>query len=185
MTSNNEISRPYRSYQDIPEVVEAYYHTDIPLDGLHSTLKHYETSHGLIMDPDFQRMHVWTRQQQVAFVEHILRGGRNNVIRWNSPGWMRSRYKMQPITLIDGKQRLTAVLLFLTGDLPAYGRCFNEWDGFMPSLAQLRFAINGLFTREAVLRWYLEMNKGNVAHTPDEISRIEALLTDELATATS
>lgn len=60
------------------------------------------------MDPDFQRGHVWTREQKIAFIEFCLRGGTSarNVF-FNAPNYMQSR---RGLCIVDGKQRVTAIV---------------------------------------------------------------------------
>ena len=38
------------------------------------------------------------------------------------------------------------------------------------------FIINDLPTRELVLKWYLQMNEGNVAHTEEELDKVRQML---------
>ena len=35
----------------------------------------HETEAGLVLNPDFQRGHVWTEEQQTAYIEYLLMGG--------------------------------------------------------------------------------------------------------------
>lgn len=39
------------------------------------------------LDPDFQRGHVWTDAQRIAYVESIIRGTAPTRILFNCPGW--------------------------------------------------------------------------------------------------
>ena len=168
----------YSAYRDIPPLMEGYYVTDVPLDFLWNTLDGYEKDYGLDMDPAFQRHHVWNVDQQIAFVEHVLRGGRNTTIRWNCKNWM-GKGEKGPVTLVDGKQRLTAVLMFLSNDLPAFGTKIADFEDRMTVEAGLQFRVNNLKTDEEVLRWYLEINSGNVAHTDEELRRVQEMLRRE------
>ena len=34
-----------------------------------------EIAEGLVLNPDFQRGHVWTEEQQTAYIEYLLMGG--------------------------------------------------------------------------------------------------------------
>jgi len=44
----------------------------------------YEGAAALDMNPDFQRGHVWTEEQQIAYVELKLRGGEgSNIVYFN------------------------------------------------------------------------------------------------------
>lgn len=128
------------------------------------------------MDPDFQRGHVWSEQQQIRYIEFILRGGHSSkVIYWNHPGWMKS-WKGDMV-LVDGKQRLSAVLRFLDNEIPAFGALRSEYtDNLRLTHAEFRMNVNDLKTRSEVLQWYLDLNAGGVVHTSNELDRVRALL---------
>jgi hypothetical protein len=138
------------------------------------------TMMGLELDPDFQRAHVWDDAKRTAYVEFVMRGGKSSrTLLFNCKGWMRGFEG--PIQIVDGKQRLEAVRMFLRGDLRAFGLLVHEFEGPMPSL-EWDFVIhmNDLPTRAGVLRWYLELNSGGVVHTDDELDRVRALLEKEV-----
>lgn len=139
-----------------------------------------EAYDGLDMDPDFQRGHVWTEEQQIRFVEYALRGGRSGRdIFWNNPTWMGKW--TQPTVLVDGKQRLNAALRFMHNEIPAFGYHYKEWSGRLPSAANFTFHVNTLKTRAEVLRWYLDINAGGTPHTKEELDRVRGLLDAELS----
>ena len=121
---------------------------------------------------------MWSQVQQEAFVEHLLRGGRNNVIRVNAVNWRSNTKEWGPVQLVDGKQRLTATLLFTENRLRAFGTLLREFEGLPSASAFLTFIINDLPDRASVLRWYLEINEGNVAHTPAELQKVRDMLRD-------
>lgn len=62
------------SFQDIPMFPRAIYEIDVMFRDLPRHVAEC-VGQGLDLDPDFQRGHVWTRDQQVAYVEYMLRGG--------------------------------------------------------------------------------------------------------------
>lgn len=129
----------------------------------------------LDLDPEFQRGHVWTEAQQIAFVEFVLRGGVGSLeIKFNHPGWG-STYK-GTMQLVDGKQRLTAVLKFLNNEIPAFGTYYKDFTGYLPSDAQLIFLVNDLKTEAEVLQWYLEINAGGTPHTEEELNKVRRML---------
>ena len=172
---------PYKRLCDIPPFTRwSGYEVDIPWVHLEHSLKCYEENYGVDIDPDFQRGHVWVRAQQIAFVEHYLRGGRSSrILHWNCHDWNEFSGDY-PLVLIDGKQRLTAVLAFLQDKIPAFGRKLSEYEDKLtwggPSF---RFHINSLKTRTEVLQWYLELNEGGTVHTTDELKKVHALLKKE------
>ena len=158
---------------------EGNYHCDVELWYLEEHVTRWTERYGLDMDADFQRAHVWDEAKQVAFVEHLLRGGQgSHVIRLNSPGGM-GRKGRGKLVVVDGKQRLTACLRFIRGEITAFGSFLSEYVDPPPIRVGLSFYVNDLQTRAAVLRWYLEINEGGVVHTEAELSKVRELLIGE------
>lgn len=139
-----------------------------------------ETLGPLNIDPDFQRLHVWTEDQQIAWIEFFLRGGKSGLdIYFNHPGW-RSNYKGE-FVLVDGKQRIKAAMRFINNEIPAFGSYYREFTdriGFTDTT--LVFHVNNLKTRAEVLQWYLEFNTGGTPHSAEEIAKAQRLLDEEL-----
>jgi len=175
---------PYESFDDIPRLTSrGTYSVAVSLGYLERQLEEFANEYpgGLDLDPDFQRGHVWTERQQVAFVEFALRGGleqSSGLLLFNCADW--DGECREPIQIVDGLQRLTATLRFLRNEIPAFGRLRDEYRGSL-SITGARFQVhvNNLPTREDVLRWYLEINSGGTAHSPEEIARVTALLEEE------
>jgi len=144
----------------VPFVPDGSYSTHVPRSDISWTLDKWKerttvenkTAYdGLILDPDFQRPHVWTQKQQIACIEYALRGGRSGRdIYWNNPTWHTDF--SQPTVLVAGKQRIEAVLRFLDGTLPAFGHKFNEWNGPWRNKPFFIFSVNNLPTRKEVLQ---------------------------------
>jgi uncharacterized protein with ParB-like and HNH nuclease domain len=173
------------NYTDIPKFTEAgHYQVSVDWESLESSIFHYTeemkiSSAQLNMHPDFQRGHVWTKKQRVAYVEYKLAGGLGvDVIYFNCPGWMNT-FK-GPFVLVDGLQRVTSALMFLRNELKAFGFYKKEYSGFLQSThAQFLFNVNNLETREEVLTWYIQMNSSGTPHSKKEIDRVKELLRKE------
>lgn len=158
---------------------------------LEKQLASFKKTNDLNLDPDFQRNHVWTKAQQVKYVEYILKGGHmSQDIVFNCPGWMGG--VAGQMVLLDGKQRLEAVRLFMSNALPVFGNAY--WNDFtsngkpMPNLphrARFTFHINDLETRAEILQLYLDMNAGGVVHSDDELNKVRTLLAIELSLSNS
>jgi hypothetical protein len=167
-------------FRDIPQLTEwGSYAVDIGWGYLEDYLARLDRDYGFDRDPDFQRGHVWSRDQQIAFVEFTLKGGRSgrNILT-NCPGWHHG--KTGPMVLVDGKQRLTAALAFLHDEIPAFGHLYSQYEGQLDLINHsFRWHVNDLKTREQVLTWYLELNGGGTPHTDKELLRVRALLESE------
>jgi len=131
---------------------------------------------GLDLFPDFQRLHVWTEEQQVAWLEFFLRGGKTGrVFYFNHPGWMTTFEG--DMVLVDGKQRIQAIRRFINNEIRVFGSLFSEYtDSPRLIVITLKMNVNNLKTRADVLRWYIEMNAGGTPHTEEEIEKAMRLL---------
>lgn len=185
MRDNTENIGGEMKYKDIPKFTRsASYTVDIPWDFLEEQIKHYsavDACHcSLNLDPDFQRGHVWTEKQQRRYVEFILKGGHTSRdIFFNHPNWMGS-FEGEMV-LVDGKQRLHAVRLFLANKLKAFGTLCKDFEDKLPTDASFNFYINNLKTRAEILQWYLDLNDGGVVHTSEEIKKVRQLLKKEIS----
>lgn len=164
----------YTRFADIPLLTPYGNHNeDIPLEMLEGRVQQF-LELGLNLNPDFQRGHVWTEEQQSRFVEYLLSGGREqHAIFFNTTS---PRGFHGDFVIVDGLQRLTACRRFLANEVRVYGRLLNEFEDNLSYSVQLRFNINNLPTRKDVLRWYLEINSGGTPHTFEELERVENLL---------
>ena len=170
------------AFRDIPQYSQAKYVVDVGWDYLEEWLNDHKTlKRGLELDPEFQRGHVWTEAQQIAYVEYRLRGGIGaDAIYWNCPGWMGDW--RGPMQLVDGLQRVTAVRRFLASEIPVFGFRRNEYTDKMRlnSGATFRVSVNDLSDYADILQWYIDLNAGGIAHTAEEIARVRALRQDVL-----
>lgn len=162
-------------------VADGNYRVNTFLDHLKDTIERYKENYNLNLDPDFQRAHVWDLDKRVKYVEFLLKGGKSNPIYFNGEGWM-GRGKEGEFVIVDGKQRLTSILMFLDNEFPVFKDMDSEGVGYyarefdiIPN--DVEFIVNDLPNRELVLKWYLQMNEGNVAHTEEELDKVRRMLT--------
>jgi len=170
-------------FRDIPKYIgiQSSYSVDVDWNSLNSWLNRQLNSKlsKLDLNPDFQRGHVWSKEQQIKYVEYILKGGLSGKnLYFNHPGWM-NNFKGHYV-IIDGLQRLTAVTLFLKNEITAFNNYFKDYEDRIPSHASFIINIYSLKSRCDVLRWYIELNEGGVVHTDEELQRVNELLKREL-----
>lgn len=166
-------------FADIPQFPRAHYQIDVQWRSIERQLEEWADTTGgmggLDLSPDYQRAHVWSRAQQIAYVEYQLRGGEvGRGIIFNSPDWHRDYAR--PTELIDGKQRLEAVRAFLNNQIPVFGCTFSARTDRLPQHLTFSFRVCTLETRAEVLQLYLNINAGGTPHTAEELDRVRKLL---------
>ena len=83
---------------------------------------------------------------------------------------------------LDGLQRITALLNFLSGKLKVFnGNSINDFEDKAVFLRMLdvKININNLKTRKEILQWYIDHNSGGTIHSNEEIERVKILLEKE------
>ncbi len=175
-------------FKDIPQYIETgSWECNYGFESLVKVIEDWsngiDTDIPLEMNPDFQRGHVWTEQQQIAFVECILKGGAKNarVIYLNNPNWMKhSDRPYKDFVCVDGLQRYTAIKRFINNEIKAFGYYYNEFEDKLRGKHDMKINVNDLPTRKDVLQWYIEMNSAGTIHTKEEIDRVKKLLEEEV-----
>ena len=167
------------TFSDIPQFTKTpNYKVDVFLEDFERRIERDIKEYGLQLNPDFQRGHVWTEEQQIKYVEFILKGGKTGLdIYCNHPGWFRD-WKGDYV-VVDGLQRITAIMKFLNNEIKVFGYYRNEFEVHIPIGIFFHWHVNDLKTNKAVLRWYVEVNSGGTPHTEEEIDRVKRMMIDE------
>lgn len=140
------------------------------------------------LEPDFQRGHVWSDQQQVAFVEALLRRTAPMLVRFNNPSYAHVATECvgmhhADMVCIDGLQRITAIRKFLAGGLQPFGLSLQDlketpFDPTRP-IFTITMEVYSFTSRANLLKFYLDLNTGGTIHTEDELDRVRFLLQQE------
>ena len=172
----------YTRFNDIPKYIQhGSYEVDVSPDRLIVNVDDFVATHGLQLDPDFQRGHVWSEAQQKAFIEFFLRGGKTaKVIYFNFPSWHRHQTTdYNDFVIVDGKQRLEAWRKFIGNEIKVFGSYFKEFTDSLRIMMTMKMNINDLQTKAEVLQWYIDFNSGGIVHSDEEIARVKKLLAKE------
>jgi len=134
----------------------------------------------LDVNPEFQRGHVWTKKQKIAYIEFCISGGSSGQnLYFNHPGWM-SDYEGD-FVLVDGLQRISAVLDFMQDKIKAFGHKYSESTGKLPDSCKLKINIAKLKSKKDVMQWYINMNAGGTPHAKKEIQRVQGLMNEVMS----
>ena len=171
------------------EVIDKFphcnYHVNTSLDFVFNQIEHWnEKPFTILFHPDFQRGHVWNREQQISFMEFLLKDPQDSKAKsiiFNCRNWTQE-YKEEDaniIYLVDGLQRLTAIRRFLNSEIPVHGHLLEEFENktFLKRI-YLDIYVNSLSKKE-MLKWYIDLNSGGVLHTEEEINRVKKLMENE------
>lgn len=165
-TATSEASRV--NFRDLPSYRVPLYSIDMPLLSLKEWLTSMEEWMGLSLNPPFQRGYVWTNEQKSRYVEYLLSVGYSGIeLHWNCPGW--SIMPTGAMEIVDGKQRLSAVLDFLNNKIAAFGYNFSQMDGKPHIHARFKIKIADFEDPLDVANWYLALNTGGTYHTEEDI----------------
>lgn len=167
-------------FSDIPQFTkEGSYQVNMPLTYYVKWVKENIAECGLQLNPDFQRGHVWTEKQQIAYIEFLLQGGRSGkAIYFNCPNWNLG-CREGDFVCVDGLQRTTAIMRFIDNEIPAFGTYYKDFEDKFPFEVDVLVNINDLKTKKEVLKWYVEMNEGGTPHTEEEINKVKEMIKNE------
>ena len=110
-------------FSDIPQFTDdGCYQVNYPIMSLVKYIEEEIEISGLQLNPEFQRGHVWTEEQQIAWLEYHLKGGKSgNTIYLNDPFWHSVRFPKEneysDYVCVDGLQRLTAAKRFMNNEI--------------------------------------------------------------------
>lgn len=171
------------NFQDIPQFPRSYYRVDVELRYLQEHLDHWaerttsDLPEVLIMNPTWQRGHVWTPEQQTSYVEYMLKGGTTGKqVYFNCSSW-NGNYDT-PIYCVDGLQRITALTEFMKNKVPVFGGHYlNDIEGNIRLLnVTLSFNMLKIKNTKELLKVYLDFNSGGTPHNPNELKRIQEMI---------
>lgn len=145
------------------------YHVNVSWCDLEAHLQDLQKNRRLNLEPPFQRCHVWTKEEQTAYVEYGISGGYSGRdIFLNARHWQTG--EPTPLILVDGLQRITAVRAFLNNEVPAFGLLYSEFEDKLGySGPCFEWHVNDLPTMQMVVDWYIELNTTGRPHTVSEI----------------
>lgn len=180
------MEKKYTRFRDIPRFTsDGSWQCDASPAYLVEFIGNQKKEAGLNMEPDFQRGHVWTEEQQVKWLEYFLRGGKTTPIYLNCPSWNRDvpSGAYNEFVCVDGLQRYTAMESFVRGKIKVFGSYYHEYEDSRCLRNTIKVNVNDLKTRQEVLQWYIDINSGGTPHTKEEIDMVKWLLAEELENA--
>lgn len=137
----------------------------------------------MTLDPEYQRGHVWSEDQQKDYMGFLLEGGTAPSVyirELPSP----ASFGVPYLEVVDGKQRITALYMWWTGHIPARLSSGDlVWAKDMDIVERrnldraLALRVNFVRGADKDIMWiYLRLNTGGVVHSPEEIARVRSMM---------
>lgn len=167
-------------FKDIPKFIstENCYRTNYGIRAYVQWLQEEITEMGLEMNPEFQRGHVWTEEQQIKYMEFLLQGGHTGRdFYFNCKrGAYNSETSSGLYVCVDGLQRTTAIQRFINNEIPVFGSLYKDFDRkLFRTEYPITVHINDLDNMKDIVKWYIEFNDGGTPHNKEEIDRVKEL----------
>ena len=167
-------------FKDIPQfTTSGNWQCDFEPVGLIKFIDEQVSEEGLQLNPKFQRGHVWSSKQQIAYIEYFLKGGKSGtVIYLNKPDWNINMPvgEYNEFVCVDGLQRITAFRRFINNEIKIFDSYFREYTDKLRMKFTIKVNINDLKSEKEVLQWYVDMNAGGTPHTSDEIEKVRKMI---------
>lgn len=134
--------------------------------------RHYRF--GIDMNPDYQRGHVWTEEDKVALIDSIFKGIDIGKFAFATKHDMDFYYE-----IVDGKQRMTAIIEFYENRFRYRGKFFNELshrdqdyiENYHVSVADIRGA-----DRNTVMKHFVAMNSQGRVMDSAHLEKVRAMI---------
>lgn len=153
------------------------YKINFGLASIPNFLEQYEID----MDPDYQRGYVWTSEQKQLFVGAAIQN--HNAIPPFWFNWYGEKH-VSHSEVVDGKQRLNAVLGWLDNQFDAICPCGERfWWHDVDEIGKRGLSMNTIFymqftqlDRLGVLKHYLSLNAGGTIHSPKDLDKVRDMI---------
>jgi len=134
---------------------------------------------GINFEPEYQREFVWNLEDKVSLIDSIFHNvdiGKFTFIHYSSDKWLETGYGYE---ILDGKQRLRAILDFYEDRFTYKGKLFSE----LSDRDQYHFRDYGIveaearnLTQEQILRYFIMLNTGGRIMAKEQIEKVRGML---------
>lgn len=125
--------------------------------------------------PEFQRdNNKWSRDMQVSFVHNLINGCKTTITLFEITDYP----EYCNCQILDGLQRITAIMAFIKGNFKIMGYSFNEMvDNKLLMIVKPKFILDILTfdTIANAIKFYIDMNE-NITHSKDDIDKAKYVL---------
>jgi len=156
--------------------------TDIKLNYFQSNMSDLfsKTYHfGINFEPEYQREFVWELDDKVSLIDSIFNNvdiGKFTFLHYDDQKWTETGFGYE---VIDGKQRLRAILDFFEDRFTYKGKLFSELShrdrNHFKNFPVMEAELHNL-TREQILRYFIMLNTGGRIMAKEQIEKVKEML---------
>lgn len=153
---------------------------------MYSLLNYYFNRYGIDLEPEYQRGNVWTPEQKVKLIDSIYHNvdiGKFAIIKRNWGSNSNEPAQPQLYEMLDGKQRLTALIEFFTGQFKYKGKYYHElcWtDKNQFKNYHISVAETSPLTNAQKYRYFLKLNTTGTPVCKNHMERVAGMLQKEI-----
>ena len=162
-------------------VPDCTYHVNFGLGAVTNFIDQYDVD----LNPVYQRDYVWSEEQKILFVGAAIENPNAVPAFWLN--WVSKDFRRSHSEIVDGKQRLSAIISWMGGKIPAVCPCgetvwYKDLDEVdlrnIDSGTSLDFNFVELNPKE-VMKFYIRLNSGGTVHSKDDIEKVRKMI-DEM-----
>jgi len=136
-------------------------------------------SFGINFEPEYQREFVWNLEDKVSLIDSIFNNvdiGKFTFIYYENEQWMKTGFGYE---ILDGKQRLRAILDYYEDRFAYKGKLFSELSyrdkNHFKDYGVVEAEAHNL-TREQILRYFIMLNTGGRIMAKEQIDKVRDML---------
>lgn len=136
-------------------------------------------SFGVNFDPEYQRDYVWTLEDKISLIDSIFHRvdiGKFSFVCNEDKKWSETGFADE---ILDGKQRIRAILDFYEDRFKYKGKCFSElsWrDKEHFTGYSISFGEAENLNEEQILRYFITLNTNGRAMSKEHIDKVRKVL---------
>lgn len=155
---------------------------DVKINFINSNIEsllHKYYSFGVNMNPDYQRGYVWNLEDKQLLIDSIFNNieiGKFAFIHLDDENWTKTGKGYE---ILDGKQRLSAIVEFYENRFPYNGVYYNELSKKDRNVFLNRMVAQGEVReadRKAILKYFIMLNRTGKVMDKKHLEKVEKML---------
>ena len=146
------------------------FYSNQSISGLLSKYFHF----GVDMNPEYQRGNVWTEEQKVKLIDSIFNNINIGSFVFVEKKWFTDEHQVasEMFEILDGKQRLTAIIDYVSSKFPYQGKYWHELSPYSRNQFENQGILVGEmklnrkdkeYNRKQVIEQFIRLNEGGTS----------------------